>query len=414
MGRRGQGPRRRLCSPRDYDVVARFGGGDNAGHSIVVGDRKLALRIVPRARSVPRAELLHRRRHRRQPRGAARRNSTGSPASASTSRAIKISDRAHVVFPYHAALDRAERAARAAAPRSARPGAASVRPTSTGSARIGHHVRRSAPAAKRSPTRFATTCSRGAALRRDRRPCRAKKTSIARDARALAERVLPHVVDGVAYIHEALERGKHILAEGAQGTLLDVDVRHVSVRHELAHDRGRRVHGPGHRPDARSAGDRRREGVLHARRRGPVSLRTARRDAARACASAGGEFGTVTGRPRRCGWFDAVAARYAVRVNGLRAPSITKLDVLSGFEKLAIVTGYRVAGDAVGFEAAGEPDLELEMRMVRRLERGPPADAPDRRLAAAARRYVTGLERALSVPIDAVSLGPERASLAVL
>src|SRR6202012_1103982 len=74
---------------------------------------------------------------------------------------------------------------------------------------------------------------------------------------------------------------------------------------------------------------------------------------------AGGEFGTVTGRPRRCGWFDAVAGRYAVRLNGLHALAITKLDVLSGFERIGIVTDYRVRGTSAGFSAAGSPDLDV-------------------------------------------------------
>jgi len=127
----------------------------------------------------------------------------------------------------------------------------------------------------------------------------------------------------------------------------------------------------------------------------------------------GAEFGTVTGRPRRCGWFDAVAARYATRLNGLSSVVITKLDVLSTFERLAIVTGYRVDGREAGFEAAADPRLELEMQWFdgwqddltgcRRI-----ADLPQR-----AARYVAALEESMRVPVQSVSVGPERNALAV-
>jgi len=126
----------------------------------------------------------------------------------------------------------------------------------------------------------------------------------------------------------------------------------------------------------------------------------------------GGEYGTVTGRARRCGWLDAVAARYAVALNGLSSAVITKLDVLSGFERVAIVTGYRLRGEQAGFAAAGDPDLELEIeelpgwsepiRSYRRI-----ADLPK-----AARNYVARVGELLGVPIELVSVGRERTQLA--
>jgi adenylosuccinate synthase len=129
--------------------------------------------------------------------------------------------------------------------------------------------------------------------------------------------------------------------------------------------------------------------------------------------AAGAEFGVVTGRPRRCGWFDAVAARYAVRLNGLSSAVVTKLDVLSGFERIGIVTGYRVGGKPATFADAGEAGLDVDVEFVdgwhedisevRRI-----ADLP-----AAALAYVHRLESILGVPIECVSVGPERSQLAV-
>jgi adenylosuccinate synthase len=128
----------------------------------------------------------------------------------------------------------------------------------------------------------------------------------------------------------------------------------------------------------------------------------------------GREFGVTTGRPRRCGWYDAVAARYAAQLNGLDALFVTKLDVLSGFETIGIVTGYRRAdGTPAGVEAIGEPDLQVEVeelsgwsddvRGVRRIAELPkPARALLERIA-----ELTG------VPVVAASVGPERSALAV-
>ncbi len=126
----------------------------------------------------------------------------------------------------------------------------------------------------------------------------------------------------------------------------------------------------------------------------------------------GGEFGTVTGRPRRCGWFDAVAGRYAVRINGLTGLAITKLDVLSGFERIGIVTGYTLRGAAVDFSAAAAPDLEV---VVEEMEGWSEAIGDIRTISAlpkAAQRYVARLEELLSVPVELVSVGRERSQLA--
>ncbi len=157
----------------------------------------------------------------------------------------------------------------------------------------------------------------------------------------------PHVVDGVAYIHERLDAGKRVLLEGAQGSLLDVTYGtypYVTSSHTIA---GGACTGLGIGPGTIG----RVIGVLKAycTRVGggpfPSELHDERGEQLR---RQGGEFGTVTGRPRRCGWFDAVAARYAVALNGANAAVITKLDVLSGLERVGIVTGYRLNGGSRG------------------------------------------------------------------
>ncbi|MFZ1017758.1 MAG: adenylosuccinate synthetase, partial [Candidatus Cybelea sp.] len=120
----------------------------------------------------------------------------------------------------------------------------------------------------------------------------------------------------------------------------------------------------------------------------------------------------VTGRPRRCGWFDAVAARYAVGLNGLDGAIITKLDVLSGIDRVGIVTSYRAGGVRVGFEAADRTDLQVD---VEEMPGWSEAIDECRRIAdlpKAARAYVARLGDVLAVPIELVSVGRERSQLA--
>jgi len=391
-----------------YDVVARFGGGDNAGHTLVVGERKLALRIVPSGVLQERPELFIG--------GGTVVSLEGLVAELDMLagigvdlRRIKISDRAHVVFPYHAALDRANESAR---------GAAAIGTTGRGigpaytdkAARtgitFGELHRREALADK---IRYNLLARASVFAAMESAP---REEDVVGKTLGLLPRVLPYVVDGVAYIHERLETGKRILIEGAQGTLLDVGYGtypYVTSSHTIA---GGACTGLGIGPTAIG----RVIGIAKAycTRVGAGPFPSELHDATGAALrERGGEFGTVTGRPRRCGWFDAVAARYATRLNGLTSAVITKLDVLSGLERVAIVTGYRVAGSPAGFAAADDPKLELDLAWydgwsedlgaIRKISDLPPA----------ARRFVAALEEALSVPVEAVSLGPERQSLAV-
>ena len=127
----------------------------------------------------------------------------------------------------------------------------------------------------------------------------------------------------------------------------------------------------------------------------------------------GREFGVVTGRPRRCGWFDAVAARYAARLNGLSHVILTKLDVLTGFDRIGVVTGYRRGdGTPCGIEGIDDPGLQVDVRYFE----GWREDIRDVRsvaaLPAAARAYAGELSKMLAVPLALVSVGPERSAFA--
>jgi adenylosuccinate synthase len=392
----------------DYDMVARFGGGDNAGHTLVVGDRKLALRIVPSGVLQERPELFIGGGTVISLDGIAAEFDMLAGIGVDVSR-IKISDRAHVVFSYHAALDQASERAR---------GAMAIGTTGRGIgpaytdkvARVGitfGELRKREALADKIRYNLLSRATQFASM--DFAP--REEDVIARTLGSIP-RVLPHVVDGVSYLHDFLESGKRVLIEGAQGSLLDVGYGtypYVTSSHTIA---GGACTGLGIGPTA--IGDVIGVAKAYATRVGagpfPSELFDETGERLR---ERGGEFGTVTGRPRRCGWFDAVAARYATRVNGLTRAVVTKLDVLTGFDSIAIVTGYRVAGQPVEFSSAGDPELTLDLAWydgwsedlahVRKIDALP-------RTAIA---YVDALERALGVPIDAVSLGPERSSFAV-
>jgi adenylosuccinate synthase len=373
----------------DYDVVARFGGGDNAGHSIVVGTQELALRIVPSAVMHPHVELFVGGGTVVNPQTLLGELEKLAAIGIDTSR-VKISDRAHVVMPHHVTRDAAAERER-------------------GSGAIGTTGRGIGPAyvdrVARSGIRFADVLRPSTALRMT--TCAQDDTVVLEDARRLA----PHVVDGVEYIHKRLNEGKRILLEGAQGTLLDVGYGtypYVTSSHTIA---GGACTGLGIGPGAigrvigvfKAYSTRVGAGPL------PSELLDERGEQLR---RQGGEFGTVTGRPRRCGWFDAVAAQYAVALNGLTSAIVSKLDVLTGFERVGIVTGYRAGGGSVGFSEAGAPDLQTDVEELpgwsesitgcRRI-----ADLPE-----AARAYLQRIQEILDVPIETVSVGRERSQLA--
>ncbi len=380
----------------EYDVVARFGGGDNAGHSIVVGEREFALRIVPSGVMYPHVELFVGGGTVVNLRTLVQELDALTGLGIDVSR-VKISDRAHVVFPHHVARDAANERARTTA--------------------IGTTGRGIGPAyvdrVARTGTRFADLLQPGWADRIRQSPGDA--SSFAPDAIAetvdAMRRLAPHVVDGVSYVHEQLLSGKRMLLEGAQGSLLDVGYGtypYVTSSHTIA---GGACTGLGIGPG--SIG--RVIGVLKAysTRVGagplPSELRDERGERLR---RQGGEYGTVTGRARRCGWLDAVGARYAVALNGLTSAVITKLDVLTGFERVGIVTGYRLGKAPAGFADVGSPQLQTE---VEELPGWSSAIGECRRISAlpkAARLYVDRVRELLGVPIELVSVGRERTQLA--
>ena len=226
----------------------------------------------------------------------------------------------------------------------------------------------------------------------------------------LAPRLLPLAIDAGRAVYETLTRGEAVLLEGAQGALLDVDhgtYPFVTSSHTTA---GGAAVGAGIGPTAIDAV----LGVVKAYTtrvgNGPLPTEASPEEAAR-IRELGDEFGATTGRPRRCGWFDAVVVRYAVRVNGLTGLAVTKLDVLDAFSAIPVCVGYRLDGEPCDSMPA---DLERIERVEPLYERLPGWDRPlrdVRRLAdlpAAARAYLDRLQDLAQAPIRYVSVGTRR------
>ncbi|MEX2405943.1 MAG: adenylosuccinate synthase [Actinomycetota bacterium] len=225
-----------------------------------------------------------------------------------------------------------------------------------------------------------------------------------------AERLRPHVADTSRLIHDGLRAGKNVLLEGAQGTMLDLDkgtYPFVTSSNPVAGYALASV-GIGPREVERVIGitkayvTRVGAGPFPTEDTGPEGERLGER---------GREFGTVTGRKRRCGWFDAVIARYAARVNGLTELFVTKLDVLSGFESVKVCTAYRADGSLYEDVPAHQSLFHAAEPVYEELE-GWDEDLGQARefaeLPAAARKYLDRLQGLVGVPIGVVSVGPGR------
>jgi adenylosuccinate synthase len=225
-----------------------------------------------------------------------------------------------------------------------------------------------------------------------------------------AERLRPHVADTSLLIHDGLRDGKNVLLEGAQGTMLDLDkgtYPFVTSSNPVAGYALASV-GIGPREVERVIGitkayvTRVGAGPFPTEDTGPEGQRLGER---------GREFGTVTGRKRRCGWFDAVIARYAARVNGLTELFVTKLDVLSGFESVKVCTAYRAEGSVYDDVPPHQSLFHAAVPVYEELE-GWDEDLAQVRafaeLPAAARKYLDRLQELVGVPIGVVSVGPGR------
>ncbi|HRV07900.1 MAG TPA: adenylosuccinate synthase [Acidobacteriota bacterium] len=396
-----------------FDVVARSQGGHNAGHTVIIGNRKFILHLVP-------SGILHPGRQCVIGNGVvvdpfALLGELDQLAAFSPEERLFVSGRCHLILPYHPALEQAEEAR-------------------LGERRIGTTSRGIGPCyedkAARRGIRMAELLdfSRCAAKIRENvayknllltrvygaEPVDGEK--LVENLAAVRERLIPMIADTSELLNLWTEQGRSILFEGAQGALLDVDhgtYPYVTSSNATA---GGVCTGTGlapHRIDnvigiSKAYTTRVGGGPF------PSELSGVRAEMMR---ERGQEFGASTGRPRRCGWFDAVLVRYACRINGVDALVMTKLDVLDAFEEVQICTGYRLDGRLMECF----PSTESELARVEPVYETMPGweeptsgltryqDLPEK-----ARGYLRRLSELVGVSLVVVSTGPERAETLVI
>jgi len=393
------------------DFVVRYQGGNNAGHTIVVGDQRLALSLIPSGILYPDCTPVIASGTVIDPAVLLAEMDMAAKRGLDPS-AVRLSSNAHLIMPYHRKLDAAiERYLGKNQIGTTKKG---IGPAYTDKyARFGIRVQDLFdPKIFREKVEAALE-EKNKILPRIYNTLPMDPDEIVTEYLAYAERLQPHVTDTSLLIHEAIRAGREVLFEGAQGTLLDIDHGTYPFVTSSSPTAGGAVVGTGIGPKAIDE----IVGVAKAyiSRVGTGPFPTELHDeVGDTMIELGGEYGTVTGRRRRCGWLDLVALRYAVRVNSLTKVFLTKMDILSAFDTIKVAVGYRAGGDrhdefpsqqSVLYHC--EPEyVELEgWREDISGARGY-ADLPS-----AARAYVEYVQEAIDTPIGWVSVGPERTQL---
>jgi adenylosuccinate synthase len=397
-------------------VVVRYQGGNNAGHTVVVGQQTLKLHLIPSGIHRPGVLCVIGNGLVVDPRALVAEMDELEANGLDTS-GLRISANAHLVMPYHLILDGIEEERRGG--KSLGTTRRGIGPTYTDkAARYGLRVQ-----AFLDLTVFEEKLSRALEQKNalltavyGKEPL--EMEPILEEYRACAERLRPHIVDASLLVHEALTQGQNVLFEGAQGTLLDIDHGTYPFVTSSSPVAGGACTGVG-------IGPRLIDGVIgvskaYTTRVGagpfPTELSDATGDHLR---EVGREYGTTTGRPRRCGWFDGVILRYAARVNGLTSLALTKLDVLTGLPKLKICVGYELALSKVeGYDDQVLKEFPYQGAVLARCQPiyeemdGWAEDISGARtydeLPLQAQAYVTRLEELGGVPVDIISVGPKR------
>ncbi len=396
-------------------AVVRFQGGHNAGHTLVIEGQKTILHVVPSgilrdgvACIIGNGVVL-------EPHALLKEVQNLEARGVPVRERLKISPACPLILPYHAALDLAREDAR-------------------GSQKIGTTGRGIGPAYEDKVARrgvrlgdmfhwqsFASKLSEVMEYHNFMlvsyykvKPVEFQKTLD--DCAAICEQIKPMVTDVVALLHGLREAGENILFEGAQGALLDIDLGTYPFVTSSNTTAGGTAVGSGFGPKyldyilgiTKAYATRVGSGPF------PTELFD---DVGKRLATRGHEFGSTTGRPRRCGWFDAVALRQAVQINSISGLCLTKLDVLDGLEEIRICTGYGRPDDAAylpnfGSEYYAEitpfyetlPGWQESTLGIKRLE-----ELPEN-----ARRYIRKVEEAVGASIDIISTGPDRSETIVL
>jgi adenylosuccinate synthase len=406
-GDEGKGKIVDLLTPH-FSVVARYQGGHNAGHTVYVKGRKFVLHLIP-------SGILHD--------GVTCIIGSGvvvdlaalfaevdklAGMGVDVSGRLLVSDRAHLILPYHREMDVLSEARR---------GERKIGTTSRGIGpayedKIARRGVRVGDLADQSPNGPLVSAIRENVAARNRLvgDTAMKAEDVVAELVGFWPRLKPLVADTSLYLHQAMANKRRVMFEGAQGTLLDIDHGTYPFVTSSSATAGGAATGLGVGP--RSIGGVLGVAKAYTTRVGGGPLPTELFDAmGERLRETGQEYGASTGRPRRCGWFDAVAVRYAARINGIDALAITKLDVLDGFDTIQVCTAYRCGGETLT-EMPG--DIAQLAACTPVYETWPGWTAPTAgvtdfaTLPVEARRYLARLEEVCGVPAAVVSTGSDR------
>jgi adenylosuccinate synthase len=398
------------CLAAEADLVVRYAGGNNAGHTVYVDGEKFVLHLIP-------GGILHEGKRNLIGRGVVLNlEALLEEIDGLIARGIPVEERllldgrAHLIFPYHTSLD-------------------GLTETWRGAGRIGTTGRGIGPAyadkVARTGIRLADVLDPEHFQAR-LRAALAEKAAIMQkvygvdpidDAdlfertREQVARLAPLIVDGGAHVRAAADRGERILFEGAQGVMLDLDAGTYPYVTSSWTGIAGIAGGSGFPPNridralavTKAYCTRVGEGPFPTELDDAVGLRL--RDQ-------GNEYGATTGRPRRCGWFDAVQARYACASNGLDGVFLTNLDVLSGFEQVGVGVGYRLPGGELVRDYPGQMSSVAGVEPVVEMLEGWEEDITGAQslddLPPSCRAYVAFLEEQMGTPVVSISVGPGR------
>jgi len=391
------------------DLVVRYQGGANAGHTVDAPGGEFVLHQIP-------SGILHLGTRCVIGNGVVLDPETlFQEIDALTARGVPmqgrlvVSDRAHLVLPYHKFLDSESARSRKIGTTARGIGPAYEDKYGRRGVRVGdlRHPRIVAKLVEAGTQRANAMLQ----LQGSRKRCTAAEILAMLDA--LAPRLLPFVEDAGLLVTRTLQGGGRVLLEGAQGALLDVDHGTYPFVTSSSTTAGGAATGAGIGPTAIDAV----LGVVKAYTtrvgNGPLPTAAGEREGAR-LRELGDEFGATTGRPRRCGWFDAMVVRYSARVNGLGALAVTKLDVLDSFDELPVCTHYTLAGDRIDELPDNVATLEEVEPVYERLpgwRRATGAAGRLEDLPKQARAYLDRLQELAGAPIRYVGVGTKRDQL---
>ena len=401
-----------------FDVVVRYQGGHNAGHSVQIGDQSFVLHLLP-------SGIVHEGKTCVLGNGmvidpmaffqeADRLMAQGISV---TPERVKVSSRAHLILPYHRALDHTSE-------------------ERLGNERVGTTLRGIGPAyedkAGRRGLRLADALVPEVLRSRIERNLEdANRIIVAYGGEPLAakpiidetsdivERLAPFICDTTHFLNVAAAQGRTILLEGAQATLLDVDHGTYPFVTSSSTVVGGALVGTGLAPKhltgvlgiVRTYTTRVGEGPF------PTEMLESEAELGQLIRERGREYGASTGRPRRCGWFDAFATRYAAEINGFSSVALTKLDVLDALDEIKVCVGYNLNGN----RCESLPSVSQDLRRVEPIYETLPGWKSSTvgmtdlgELPRAAREYVNFLSNQIGVEIGLVSTGPERSQTIIV